>query len=888
MANNVKRVAQELFDKIRSRFEKISIGDEKSDTTQDPEDARFFNFNYTSTDGTDFGNVTISIVNETDLKIYFSKNITEKLNDDQKQEWYTFLRNMRMFAKRHLLSFDTRDISRGNLSKKDIRQVSNDTTFHIDDITESKGLSKKVRIIKGPADVVGKVGTVSEVRPGKVKGAEKTYTIDYTATNGSIQSVQLPASHIRLVKDVVDSTINEDKALFSWKRRMERRGANDFDNKEDDDGFKDQYVIAKKDGQEIGKFDLTVDREVSMQESKLYTPNDFVITETSHDEIGKYLKQHLIETTGRCNMMHLPGITLFLNHAQHRNLIESHNPGIQDFISALHRLDQRKNVNIKIGQSISIVRALISPYDDNNIIIDGNITPKRIINIDYSADDKINFVEFDDHTTFPDKLQLSRGQGSLETFTTMFYPTKQAAEHALTMIALAVPKGWKITTGMMTESKLYGSKKKSYQNIGKGKTKIIIKHDTKVDDSKHGARSRHISEVFIENIDGERFKVPFTHLPGCRAMARHIAEGGKIYDEFGDHITDLVKKQAELRKIVRKSRKNTLENIDGANVASTLDEYAQIQETIGKIKGPRGYKEYKTTMETKLNEESVGDSKMSAISHISAKFGPLMQRLAKMHNVSLHYDDNTKKWFVDKSIGVEPFINDVLYMTAPKGSALTGSLSESNGQNEIDANNEIDRSIADFNNRVKEMENNHELKVLKPGMWKFSMNELVSKRDALVREKAKMKEYYNMNKVTENGNHMPELAEFENWADEASQINEGTWAIADTDEEINELRDLLSKELPVGVDATNATSALYNLVGDDGLFDLLGEIADEDTETNTAPIVRYWIDNHMPDLFDRLYPDGYEEKDAGDDNEEPAPKEDSPEISDIKRLSGIK
>jgi hypothetical protein len=43
---NIERIAEELFDKIRSRFEHVVLGDEKTDETDDPELARFFKFYY--------------------------------------------------------------------------------------------------------------------------------------------------------------------------------------------------------------------------------------------------------------------------------------------------------------------------------------------------------------------------------------------------------------------------------------------------------------------------------------------------------------------------------------------------------------------------------------------------------------------------------------------------------------------------------------------------------------------------------------------------------------------------------------------------------------------------------------------------------------------------
>jgi hypothetical protein len=135
------KISNELFEKVRARFDNISIGDEKTQRVQDPEQARFFNFDYISEDGENFGNVTISLVDEDTLKIYFSSNITENLDEEQEQEWHKFLRSLRKFARRNMLQFDVRDINRSNLDLKDLKQQSkSDSTLDKDDlaVTESR------------------------------------------------------------------------------------------------------------------------------------------------------------------------------------------------------------------------------------------------------------------------------------------------------------------------------------------------------------------------------------------------------------------------------------------------------------------------------------------------------------------------------------------------------------------------------------------------------------------------------------------------------------------------------------------------------------------------------------------------------------------------------
>lgn len=134
------KISAALFDKIRSRFDSVNIGDDKANQITDPEQARFFNFDYISSDGENFGNVTVSLIDENSLKIYYGSNITDALDDTQSKEWYNFLRDLKNFARRNMLTFDTRDINRSNLDLKDIRQqAGSDATYTKDELSISEG-----------------------------------------------------------------------------------------------------------------------------------------------------------------------------------------------------------------------------------------------------------------------------------------------------------------------------------------------------------------------------------------------------------------------------------------------------------------------------------------------------------------------------------------------------------------------------------------------------------------------------------------------------------------------------------------------------------------------------------------------------------------------------
>jgi hypothetical protein len=84
-------------------------------------------------------------------------------------------------------------------------------------------------------------------------------------------------------------------------------------------------------------------------------------------------------------------------------------------------------------------------------------------------------------------------------------------------------------------------------------------------------------------------------------------------------------------------------------------------------------------------------------------------------------------------------------------------------------------------------------------------------------------------KIQQQGTKMKEAEIFENYM---NRLSEGTWALPDTPEAYEKLQQLMTGELIVGADAMNATEQLYDLVGDDELFDILNDLADNDPRAN--------------------------------------------------------
>jgi hypothetical protein len=135
MEKNFNIIAKELFGKIRTQFPAIKLGDKDSKTTNRPEDARFFEFEYEK-DGNALGSITISLSDD-GMAVMYSNSIVDDASNSVKSQWFKFLRSLRDFAKQHLLNFDTRDITKSNLEKRDYEALAN-KNFGEGQMTESK------------------------------------------------------------------------------------------------------------------------------------------------------------------------------------------------------------------------------------------------------------------------------------------------------------------------------------------------------------------------------------------------------------------------------------------------------------------------------------------------------------------------------------------------------------------------------------------------------------------------------------------------------------------------------------------------------------------------------------------------------------------------------
>ena len=154
----------------------------------------------------------------------------------------------------------------------------------------------------------------------------------------------------------------------------------------------------------------------------------------------------------------------------------------------------------------------------------------------------------------------------------------------------------------MMESKLYGTAKMSYQDLGEAK--LIVKHSQPINPELAAGRTMHIESIYVENADGERFKYPFKHLNGARALAEHIKAGGNPYDTIGKHITSLSEELAQLRKFKNYvGRNDTLsEAMDDVN-QQVMERIDQVKKEVQSLQRPAYYQAFAESFEANESQE---------------------------------------------------------------------------------------------------------------------------------------------------------------------------------------------------------------------------------------------------------------------------------------------
>ena len=147
-----------------------------------------------------------------------------------------------------------------------------------------------------------------------------------------------------------------------------------------------------------------------------------------------------------------------------------------------------------------------------------------------------------------------------------------------------------------------GTPKTSSQHLEGAK--LLIKHRKPVNEEIPGSRSRNIKALYVENADGERFKYPFIHLNGARAMTRHVQAGGTPYDEVGQSITGMSEQLSKIREVLNVMRRSpAVQEQAGTVMNSLLARQDRLRETVKRLTTAEGYRTYAESYTVPVKKE---------------------------------------------------------------------------------------------------------------------------------------------------------------------------------------------------------------------------------------------------------------------------------------------
>ena len=174
------------------------------------------------------------------------------------------------------------------------------------------------------------------------------------------------------------------------------------------------------------------------------------------------------------------------------------------------------------------------------------------------------------------------------------------------------------TERQMSESKLYGTSRTSYQNIGTAR--MVVKHSAPINQESATGRNTNIHSIYIESDAGERFKYPYKHMNGARALAMHVSEGGNPYDDFGKHVTGLSEELSKLRKFKTYMNRSSVmaEGLQGY-LDVVNDRINTVKKTIENIQRPSKYKEMSENFEATILEEVPAEVSNSWIDELTIR-----------------------------------------------------------------------------------------------------------------------------------------------------------------------------------------------------------------------------------------------------------------------------
>ena len=395
----------------------------------------------------------------------------------------------------------------------------------------------------------------------------------------------------------------------------------------------------------------------------------------------------------------------------------------------------------------------------------------------------------------------------------------------------------------------YGTRRVSYNAPAK-QSRLMIRHSRDLGEG--DARYRAIESLFIETPDGERFKLPFRSLTGGRAMLTHVREGGTPYDSFGQHISQMVAEMGTMSRFIRAAKGRKFDSEAAAMVESAVRHYSDLKAKAKRMVSHRGYREARDQFnpaqftDSEVTAEAIRDMFLErTLDHRIEEAVPVLARIAEQE-LKMQEQSVFEQWADDVTQGVTED-SESRYMAARYIDEFA------------DGDQWYVKGTPDVIRRFVQLANSLEDESVKGTEYEPSRGSMAQTHaqmgdDSIPQWTAMPAQNLEQIKPIDasvlRSLTAPDLSdgvqEFMSdllWTLEGqgramiagaqqNNLSEGTWQLPDTKQQKEKLAALMSQELIVGPDAINAQEQLYDLIGDDELFDILEDLALRDPDAN--------------------------------------------------------
>lgn len=120
--------------------------------------------------------------------------------------------------------------------------------------------------------------------------------------------------------------------------------------------------------------------------------------------------------------------------------------------------------------------------------------------------------------------------------------------------------------------------------------KLLIVHSRNM--RPEDQRFRAVDKIFIETGDGERFLLPVKQPALAKIYARHVAEGGSLSDEKGQHLNTLIQEFVTMNDFCRATGSKQFNEFTNRVIEKSHEYKEQLKETLLQLMTHRGYNQH--------------------------------------------------------------------------------------------------------------------------------------------------------------------------------------------------------------------------------------------------------------------------------------------------------